>query len=70
MNTGTTERRAAAAVVVHKGAEKEAKVGDENKQTRKPNRKKRAKAQTEYMEIHERERINEKKHKLILKNGE
>lgn len=57
MNTGTTERRAAV-VVVRKGAGKEAKVGDENKQTRKPNRKKRAKAQTEYrcrmMEIHKR----------------
>ncbi len=32
---------------VHEGVEKEAKVGDENKQTRKPNRKKEGKAQTE-----------------------
>lgn len=44
MNTGITERRVRVVVVmgagVHQGPEREAKVGDENKQTRKPNRKK------------------------------
>lgn len=41
MNTGITERRAVVEVEVgvHKGTEKEAKVGNENKQTRKPNKK-------------------------------
>lgn len=31
MNTGITERRVVVVVGVHMGAEKEAKVGDENK---------------------------------------
>lgn len=45
------------------GGRREAKVGDENKQTPKPNRKKRAGAQTEYrrrkMEIQQRQRRTE-----------
>lgn len=35
-------------VGAHKGAEKEAKVGDENKQTRKTQQENGAKPQTEY----------------------
>lgn len=59
MNTGITGGGLTAVEVgkgMHKGAENEAKVGDENKETRKPNRSKGAKTQTEcrcrMMEIH------------------